>query len=230
MGMTRIERGTRSELARFLRSQGYVTYAKLLLGFDLNFYRPPKGVFAAKMEPGKNRIIINPTITDKEALSVLIRHEILHEYLKHEDRLLKHLAKENGLDYDKLDDLSLRQLKNTLYSIKNKKAFNYAADYEISNRGYTENDKEIVRDLGPYLNVTNKIIGLVTEDDHPEWVNLPVEVMYDKLIDAKKKAQEEAEKKLEDENIVEGVFINDRAFYDSHKNVIYGVGGGAIIG
>lgn len=188
--MTQLEQGTRSALAKYLRSQGYVTYAGLLLHANLNFYRPlPGEIFAAAMEPGKNRILINPAITDKDALSVFIRHEILHEFLKHFDRALNHMAKLAGLDPDVLDDESLNEFAKKLKTDKGlHDIFNIAADYEIANRGYTENDKIITRNLGHYLNLTDDLAdqaefirGLVTEDDHPDWINLPLEDMFDLL-------------------------------------------------
>lgn len=191
--MTKTERATRSVLANYLRSQGYATYASLLLKFDLNFYRPAPGeFFAAAMIPGKYTIYINPAVNDKEALSTFIRHEILHEYLKHYDRSLRHLASRAGLDYDELDDLSLNGIKDELEFTHDLQ--NIAGDYEISNRGYTENDKEIMRNLGKFLGLGDDVKGLVTEDDHPEWVNLPIEDMYDKLLDE----LEESKKKMED--------------------------------
>lgn len=220
MSMTKLERGTRTALARFMRSQGYVTYANLLLKFDLNFHNPPKP-FAAAMVPGQYRILINPIIDDKEALSMLIRHEILHEYLKHNDRLLKHLAQQAGLDYDTLDDMSLNQLDRQL---KSNDIFNIAADYEISNRGYTENDKQIQRDIGQYLHSSQQLRGLVTEDDHPDWINLPVEEMYDRIVKQREEARKKAEQAAEDTDIIDGIFISTSAFYDARKNVIYGKG------
>lgn len=222
MGMTKLERGTRSALAKFMRSQGYVTYAGLLLKFDLNFYTPKSGKpFAAAMIPNQGRILINPIIDDKEALSVLIRHEILHEYLKHHNRLMKHLADQANLDYDTLDDLSLKQLEKQLYS---NKIFNTAADYEISNRGYTENDKNLIRNIGPYLHSTREMRGLVTEDDHPEWINLPVEDMYDRLVDELNKARKEAEKKAKEEenDIIDVVFLNKQIAFDPKRGIMYG--------
>lgn len=219
MSMTKLERGTRTALARFMRSQGYVTYANLLLKFDLNFHSPSGRPFAAAMVPGQYRILINPIIDDKEALSMLIRHEILHEYLKHNDRLLRHLANESGLNYDELDDMSLKQLDRQL---KSNDIFNIAADYEISNRGYTENDKQMQRDIGQYLHSSEQLRGLVTEDDHPDWVNLPVEEMYDRIVKQREEARKKAEQEVQDTDIIDGILISPSGFYDPKKNVVYG--------
>lgn len=201
MGMTKLERGTRKALAEYMRRQGYVTYAGIFLKFDLNFYRPKEGeLFAAAMVPGKYRILINPIIDDRETLSMLIRHEILHEYLKHQNRLLRHLAEASGQDFDELDDLSIKQLTNKLYA---NKLFNIAGDYEISNRGYTENDKELIRNIGKALKLTQEqaeqVKGLVTEDEHPDWVNLPIEDMYDLLQQEREEDKKEAEQEAQQE-------------------------------
>ena len=176
MSMTREERATKEYIQNKLAKQGYPTYASILGNFDLNLTRDPNTV--GFMEPGKGRIVLNRGL-DENQVSVIIRHEILHQFLEHERRLLKHLANEHNLDFDKVDDNSLNDLKRKLYS---NDLFNVAADYEISNRGYTEEDKEDIRNI--LLN-GQILSGLVTEDDHPDWVDLSVEEMYDKLREEK---------------------------------------------
>lgn len=176
MSMTREERATKEYIQNKLAKQGYPTYASILGNFDLNLTRDPNTV--GFMEPGKGRIVLNRGL-DENQVSVIIRHEILHQFLEHERRLLKHLANEHNLDFDKVDDNSLNDLKRKLYS---NDLFNVAADYEISNRGYTEDDKEDIRNI--LLN-GQILTGLVTEDDHPDWVDLSVEEMYDKLREEK---------------------------------------------
>lgn len=172
MAMTRKEQLAKEQIIRVLQTTGYPTYASLLDLFHVNLTEDPNVV--AYMEPGKGRIVINSGL-DINQVSTVVRHEILHEYLNHHKRLLNKLAKERNLDPDKLDDLSIKELENSLYS---NKAFNIAGDYEISNRGYTDNDKRIAR--GILLN-GKRLKGLVTEDDHPGWVDLSLEDMYDLL-------------------------------------------------
>ena len=58
------------------------------------------------------------------------------------------------------------------------KSFNLAGDFEISNRGYTDEDKQTVRHL--IIN-GNMVSGFVTEDDHPDWFDWSIEDMYDAL-------------------------------------------------
>lgn len=179
MSMTREEKFAKEFIQTKLAKEGYPTYARLLGYFDLNL---TNGNAVAFMEPSKGRIVVNRGL-DEDQVSVVIRHEILHQYLEHESRLLKKLSREANLDYDTLTELELGDLKSNLYSNKD---FNIAGDYEISNLAYTDRDKKTIREI----NVNGNILcGLVTEDDHPEWVDLSVEEMYDEL---KKQRQEKA--------------------------------------
>ena len=169
--MTREERATQIDLANRLGEQGYATYAKLFMLFELRLTSDPRAI--GYMEPGKGRITLNRTIEPHQML-LTIRHEILHEYLSHELRLLEHLAEK----YPELDGDEV-SLKDILYKDD---TFNYAADYEISNRGYTEQDKQDIR----HIKFNGQIVsGLVTEDKHPDWIDMSVEEMYDLLQDEK---------------------------------------------
>ena len=179
--MTRREEIAKEQIFLILNQQGYRTYASLFNLFDLFLTKDPN--VAAYMIPSQAKIVINDGL-DIAQVSTIVRHEILHEYLTHEMRLLKHLAQEHGLNYDQLTDMNLEDIKSELYS---NDTFNIAADYEISNRGYTEDDKSIVR----ALKINDQVVrGLVTEDDHPDWTNLSVEDMFDKLRQEQKKDQQ----------------------------------------
>ena len=181
--MTKEERDTRNYLAEKLGEQGYATYAKLFMLFELRLTSDPR--FVGYMEPSKGRITLNRTLAQHQ-MGLIIRHEILHEYLSHEIRLLDHLAEKNP-------DLAADEvtLKEILYGDD---TFNVAADYEISNRGYTEQDKKDVRaiQLGGQI-----VSGLVTEDKHPDWVDLTVEEMYDLLKDEQEQAKQDAQQSQE---------------------------------
>lgn len=228
MSMTRMEYNTRNYLINLLRKQGYPTYARILKECDLNFHNPSQP-FAASMDPKTNAIYINPTIQDPKVLSTLIRHEILHNYLHHHMRLMKHLANKNGVNFQELDDMSINELEKELYSTDK---FNISADYEISNRGYTDADKEIQRSIGKYGDIfikakqngfkgsIDEIRGLVTEDDHPDWVYDSVEDMYDKLTDELEKEKKKVE---EEDEIIDGVIsVDELEFFDINTNTIYG--------
>lgn len=175
MAMTREERQAQLELAYKLREQGCPTYAKLFELFEFHYTDKP---VIGYMIPNRATIVINRNIEEKQKL-LTIRHEILHEYLDHELRLLDHLSeKYPELDGDKV------KLSKLLYSKKvpgkGATVANWVGDYEISNLGYSVQDKEDMR----HIKFNGRIVsGLVTEDEHPDWVNLSVEEMWDKMID-----------------------------------------------
>lgn len=188
MSMTRQEKVTKFYIQKWLSEEGYPTYANLLTDLDLNITHSPSTV--AFLDPTKGRIVINGDL-DRYQMSVIIRHELLHHFLKHEKRLLDHLAKKFDIDPNSLDvdDIAKGKLKSELYKDN---TFNYAADYEISNRGYTDQDKQDIRNIKIGAKVVS---GLVTEDDHPDWVDLSVEEMYDRLREERQKDREQNQEK-----------------------------------
>ena len=170
------EKKAKRLLKKLLIEQQYGTYARIFDEFDL-YLTSDKGV-VGYMEPDKGTITLNSGL-DMDQISVVVRHEILHEYLQHTKRLLKKLNAPslNIFDYkDNVNNLSIKDLIDIGY---NPDAANFAGDYEISNRGYTEEDKAVARAIKLNGDVLH---GLVTEDDHPDWVDLTVEEMYDELM------------------------------------------------
>ncbi|MBQ3422226.1 MAG: hypothetical protein IJH34_11305 [Romboutsia sp.] len=193
--MTRDEYATKEYLADKLAEQGYVTYSELFELFDLRLTYNPTVI--GYMEPGLGRITLNGTL-DEHTLLLVIRHEIMHEYLTHEMRAIKHLANKLGIDEEDIDDISLADIKNKLYS---NDIFNIAGDYEISNRTYTDQDKKDIRSI----RLNGQIVsGLVTELDHPDWVDLPMEDMYDLLEKEREEASQEAQQDLQDGDSQQG--------------------------
>lgn len=171
MAMTRIEYAAKQQVMKVLLKNGYRTYAMLLDKFDLNLTSDPSVI--GYMDITKARIVLNKNL-DINQVSVIVRHEILHEYLSHALRMERHVGK------DKWANRTPQQHKLS----------NIAADYEISNRGYTEYDKEQVRNI--VINGVS-LSGLVTEDQHPEWVNMSLEDMYDELEKEQEKEKQEIE-------------------------------------
>ncbi len=168
MAVTKEEYLAKKQIMDILSKQGYPTYAHLLDFFDLNLTNDPSVV--GYMIPERGVIVLNRNL-DISQVSTIVRHEILHEYLSHQLRMQRHLGKDA---YDKRTP-SLHQL------------INIAGDYEISNRGYTEKDKDIVR----AIKLNGELLkGLVTEDDHPDWVDLTIEEMFDKLYDEYKQNED----------------------------------------
>ena len=97
-------------------------------------------------------------------LNVLMRHELAHNLLMHQVRMMRKFGEEYNIKWSK--SMSLHGL------------LNYIEDLEISDRIYTADDKDTVRQM--FLN-GRTIGGLVTDDIRPEWVDLPLELMYHKL-------------------------------------------------
>lgn len=95
---------------------------------------------------------------------LLIRHELAHNMLMHEVRMMAELNKRGTNFYKKVSkSASLQGLLNILM------------DFEIANRVYTESDKVLIRSM-----VINGQLcaGLVTDLDKPAWKNLSLEQMY----------------------------------------------------
>lgn len=171
MAMTRLEYYAKNEILDRLGEQGYPTYASLLNKFDVNLTSDPGVV--GYTEPAKGRIVLNKGL-NIDQVSTIVRHEILHNFLKHMQRMEDKLGK----DVWKKRTLLMHD------------ASNIAGDYEISNRGYTEKDKQIARNI--YLN-GETLSGLVTEDQHPDWVDLSLEEMYDKLLPEMEKSKQQVQ-------------------------------------
>jgi hypothetical protein len=129
------------------------------------------------MEPGKAKIVLNGGL-DEEQISTIVRHELLHEWLNHGPRGEK-FRKENP------------QL-NPEFDPKN--VSNIAADFEISNLGYTENDKSIAR----RIKLGDQVLrGLVTEDKYPDWQRMTYEEMYKELLERSKEDREQLKNLLD---------------------------------
>lgn len=168
MAMTREEYYSKEQVLKVLNESGYVTYAKLFNMFDLNLTNQENVV--AYVEMGKARIVVNRNI-DLGSISTIIRHEILHEYFDHAIREEAWSKEKNK----KLD----------------RQAVNYAADFDIANKGYTDSDKEVVRNL----TINNKLMrGLITEDDRPDLLDKTFEEMLDILSEESESMKDIAQK------------------------------------
>ena len=97
-------------------------------------------------------------------LNVLMRHELAHNLLMHQIRMMAEIGEAYPDSWG--NSISLHQLLNII------------EDMEISHRIYNAEDMETVRNM--YLN-GQVIGGIITEDMRPEWVDMPVEAMYKKL-------------------------------------------------
>ena len=166
----------KNDIIDILRNQGYATYARLLQLFDVYTTDDPNAI--AYMIPGKAAIVLNENALYEDQVSVLVRHEILHEFLTHMERQIEFENAHPGLKAPK----------------SNNKLANIAADFEISNVGYTDNDKYRIKNIQMG---NNYLQGLVTELEEPGWENLTFEEMYEKLLEKSQEEQEQIAQQLQ---------------------------------
>lgn len=106
----------------------------------------------------------NWTIFDQ--LDVVLRHEIAHNLLMHQIRMLNKF-----IEYYDVDEETAKHIQHSsLHDL-----LNIIEDFEISNTRYTDADKEIMRNI--ILN-GKEIHCLVTEDHDASWAEMTLEEMF----------------------------------------------------
>lgn len=208
-------------IMKLLIDEGYPRYAQLLQYFSINLIVSDDTV--GYTEANRALICVNNAL-DWKGCSVVVRHEILHQFLEHATRALKFAAKKLGYPQSKIDDienLSIEdrsELETFVYADPDR-IQNIAGDLDISNTGYTEEDKILIQTLTCWGRVVQ---GLVTESYRPEFLGLTYEEMYEKLYE-EQQAQEihdepnppDGPQTLLDPNEIiykHGRFIDDRHF------------------
>jgi hypothetical protein len=138
--MTKEERITKKKLIELLIKNHHVKYAKRLSMFDVNIVPlTVKGGrnFTASISFDEGVIRISEGFLKHESLffqlDVVLRHELAHNLLMHQIRMMKKLG-------DKIS-------KHFFSSGSLHDLFNIIADLEISNTRYTASDKETMRKL-----------------------------------------------------------------------------------
>lgn len=178
---------TKEYVIAMLIDEGYGTYAKRLKEFTFIVADKWRGAYCdvAFMIPETGEIVINPSfLVDApdgkifKQLSLVVRHELLHFLLVHEKRFYDHLKKTDP-DFEKTYKKgSIHQLANV------------AMDWELSDRGYDDYDKEVARNL----TLNGRVLGgLVLSMDRPDLVNKPMEELFDILRKEREDAIKEAE-------------------------------------
>lgn len=153
--MTKREKIAKSQIIDKLLEGGYRTYAELFDLFELHLTTRPGVV--GYMLPDMAEIWVSEYL-DIEQVSLVIRHEILHEYYEHMNRY-KAMFKNGQIP-------------------KDDPFLNIAADYEVSNVGYTEQDKIDAKKI----KIGDKEVeGLVTSIDKPELADKTFEEIYEAL-------------------------------------------------
>lgn len=164
--MTREELLLRKELVKLLIANNHPKFARRLAKFNVNIVELKDAPdFVAAISYDEGTIYISRGLladqTTFNQLDVLMRHELAHNLLMHQVRLMRHLG----------DELSERFSSSaTLHQF-----LNIIEDWDISNTRYSDADKKIVKNL--WLN-GRFFPGLVTELDKPGWEKLTLEEMY----------------------------------------------------
>ena len=137
MGMTKKEQATRDQLADYLGNEGHGKYAEYLMLFDLHFMsdKEAQNGNIAYMIPDKGMIFINRDIDDLDAIDLLLRHEMLHQYLKHGERYKKAIRKKLNIK-----DEEEPTFKDPLDAQAYHRISNMAADWELSKFYSVEKD------------------------------------------------------------------------------------------
>ena len=172
---TTLRNDAKSEIIKILRKQGYPTYARLVDFFDIYLTDDPEVI--GYMIPNQSKIVLNKDL-NIDQVSTIVRHEVLHEYLTHGPRQQKFNKEHPELN----PELAPHDISNI------------AADFEISNKGYTDSDKSIAR----RIKLGDKVLqGLVTEDQYPDWTDMSYEQMYEKLLEKDKEDRQQIQNLLD---------------------------------
>lgn len=175
--MTDRERKVKKALCQLLINKGHRKYAERFWKFDFNIIDSKKHPeFTAAISFDEATVFISDGfLGTSEAifnqLDVLLRHELAHNLMMHQIRLMhvfKRLHKNNPDE----------AYEHISYSASLHHILNVIEDFEISNKRYTDADKKIVK----AMSLNGRVIsGLITEEHRQSWAKMPLEAMYDEL-------------------------------------------------
>ena len=175
--MTDRERRVKKALCQLLIDKGHRKYAERFWKLDFNIIDSTKHPeFTAAISFDEATVFISDGFLGSgqgifNQLDVLLRHELAHNLMMHQIRLMYVFKKLHANDPDEA-------YEHIRYSASLHEILNFIEDFEISNKRYTAADKKIVRTM----QLNGKVIGgLVTEDHRGNWDKLPLEAMYDEL-------------------------------------------------
>ena len=174
--MTDRERKVKKALCRLLIDKGHRKYAERFWKLDFNIIDSKKHPdFTAAISFDEATVFISDGFLSSgqgifNQLDVLLRHELAHNLMMHQIRLMYVFKKIHASNPDEAYD-------RIRYSSSLHTLLNIIEDFEISNKRYSAEDKRIVRNM--QLN-GELISGLVTED-HRQWISMSLEEMYDAL-------------------------------------------------
>lgn len=175
--MTDRERKTKKALCQLLINKGHRKYAERFWKFDFNIIDSKKHPdFTAAISFDEATVFISDGfLGTSEAifnqLDVLLRHELAHNLMMHQIRLMHVFKRLHKNDPDEA-------YEHISYSASLHNILNIIEDFEISNKRYTSADKKIVK----AMSLNGKVIsGLITEEHRQSWANMPLEAMYNEL-------------------------------------------------
>ena len=175
--MTKREQQVKEEIIKLLRANKHNKYAARfeLLDFNIVPAGGPDGDpnFTAAISFEDATVYLSENFLNGDRaifnqLDFVLRHELAHHLMLHMIRMAHKIGD------DKYYHIKFSELQS---------AFNVIADDEISNTRYSAADKITARNL---IMASRTIRGLVTEDHRPEWAELTLEEMYEKLIEESK--------------------------------------------
>lgn len=175
--MTDRERKVKKALCQLLIDKGHRKYAERFWKLDFNIIDSKKHPdFTAAISFDEATVFISDGFLSGgqgifNQLDVLLRHELAHNLMMHQIRLMYVFKKLHADDPD-------NAYEHIKYSMSLHEILNIIEDFEISNKRYTAADKKIVK----AMMLNGQVIGgLVTEDHRKAWENMSVETMYDEL-------------------------------------------------
>lgn len=174
--MTDRERKVKKALCQLLIDKGHRKYAERFWKLDFNIVDSKKHPdFTAAISFDEATVYISDGFLGSgqgifNQLDVILRHEMAHNLMMHQIRMMYVFKKLHANDPDEA-------YEHIRYSASLHTILNIIEDFEISNKRYSAADKQIVRNM--MLN--GELIGGLITEDHRGWENLSLEAMYDEL-------------------------------------------------
>lgn len=174
--MTDRERKTKKALCQLLVDRGHIKYAERFWKLDFNIVDSKKHPdFTAAISFDEATVYISDGFLGSgqgifNQLDVLLRHELAHNLMMHQIRLMYVFKKIHADDPDEA-------YEHIRYSSSLHTLLNWIEDFEISNKRYTAEDKKTVR----AMQLNGQIIGGLVTEDHRDWAQMSLETMYEEL-------------------------------------------------
>lgn len=174
--MTDRERKVKKALCQLLIDKGHRKYAERFWKLDFNIIDSKKHPeFTAAISFDEATVFLSDGFLGSgqgvfNQLDVLLRHEMAHNLMMHQIRMMYVFKKLHANDPDEA-------YKHIRYSASLHELLNVIEDFEISNKRYSSADKQIVKNMTLNGEV---IAGLITEE-HRSWEKMSLEAMYDEL-------------------------------------------------